>query len=367
MRESEASRMILESAYTGKRILITGHTGFKGSWLSLMLAILGAEVYGYALEPSERGALYTTVRGDNFVHSEIGDIRDMEHLRNYVEKVHPEFVFHLAAQPLVRESYRTPRDTYETNVMGTVNVCECVRTADSVRSFLNVTTDKVYRNQEWAWGYRETDELDGYDPYSSSKSCSELITRSYCRSFFEERNIACSTVRAGNVIGGGDFAPDRIIPDCYRAAVDRKDILLRNPNSIRPFQHVLEPLSAYLLIAARQLEDSSCAGCYNVGPEDRDCVTVKELADMFCEFWREGISCAAAPGSGPHEASFLKLDCSKIKRRLGWTPKWNIRDAVEKTVEWYKLYAESKESGTRSAQMRTLMEKQITDYLEVAS
>ncbi len=359
--------MISESSYKGKRVLITGHTGFKGSWLSLMLSMLGAEVYGYALEPSGKDALYTIIRGDSFVHSEIGDIRDFDHLRDYFERAEPEFVFHLAAQPIVRESYRIPRETYETNVMGTVNVCECVRRGGSVRSFLNVTTDKVYRNHEWEWGYRETDELDGDDPYSNSKSCSELVTHSYRRSFFEERGIACSTARAGNVIGGGDFASDRIIPDCYRAAVKRKNIVLRNPNSIRPFQHVLEPLWAYILIAGKQCEDPSFAGCYNVGPADSDHVTVKELADMFCGSWQEGMSCETEGKIGPHEASFLKLDHSRIKQRLGWMPRWGIRNAIEKTVEWYKLYEKCRGLNTMPAQMRELMEKQITDYMEAGS
>ena len=254
------------------------------------------------------------------------------------EEVQPEIVFHLAAQPIVRDSYKDPVYTYETNVMGTVNICECVRLNPCVKSFLNVTTDKVYHNNEWEWGYRESDPLDGYDPYSNSKSCSELVTHSYINSFFNEMDIAVSTARAGNVIGGGDFSNDRIIPDCIRAAKNGTDIIVRNPHSTRPYQHVLEPLAMYMMIAMEQYKDKKFAGFYNVGPDDRDCVTTGELTDLFCKHWGEGIKWINKSVSGPHEANFLKLDCSKIKSVFGWKPVWDVDKAIEKTVEWFKIF-----------------------------
>ena len=275
--------------YKGKRVLITGHTGFKGAWLCQMLINAGAEVTGYALNPPTKPSLFEIANISGKMNSVIGDIRDLSKLKETFTKIQPEIVFHLAAQPIVRESYKNPVYTYETNVMGTVNICECVRTSDSVRSFLNVTTDKVYLNKEWEWGYRENEELDGYDPYSNSKSCSELVTHSYINSFFKEMNIAVSTARAGNVIGGGDFANDRIVPDCIRAAIKHEDIVVRNPFSTRPYQHVLEPLYAYLMIAQKQYEDIKYAGYYNVGPDDRDCFQTGALVDLFVEHWGEGM------------------------------------------------------------------------------
>ena len=271
--------------YRGKKVLVTGHTGFKGTWLCKMLLNAGAEVTGYALNPPTIPNLFTICQLEKKMKSVIGDIRDLEQLMRVFQETRPEIVLHLAAQPIVRESYKNPVDTYETNVMGTVNVCECVRKTSSVKSFLNVTTDKVYQNNEWEWGYRECDPLDGYDPYSNSKSCSELVTHSYINSFFREQGIAASTARAGNVIGGGDFANDRIIPDCVRAAMDKREIIVRNPHSTRPYQHVLEPLAAYLMIAKSQYEDGKYAGFYNVGPDDCDCVTTGTLVEMFCKNW----------------------------------------------------------------------------------
>ena len=275
--------------YKGKRVLITGHTGFKGAWLCQMLINAGAEVTGYALNPPTKPSLFEIANISGKMNSVIGDIRDLSKLKETFIKTQPEIVFHLAAQPIVRESYKNPVYTYETNVMGTVNICECVRTSDSVKSFLNVTTDKVYLNKEWEWGYRENEELDGYDPYSNSKSCSELVTHSYINSFFKNMNIAVSTARAGNVIGGGDFASDRIIPDCIRAAIKHEDIVVRNPFSTRPYQHVLEPIYAYLMIAQKQYEDIKYAGYYNVGPDDRDCFQTGALVDLFVKHWGEGI------------------------------------------------------------------------------
>ena len=326
--------------YKGKRVLITGHTGFKGAWLCQMLINAGAEVTGYALNPPTKPSLFEIANISGKMNSVIGDIRDLSKLKETFTKIQPEIVFHLAAQPIVRESYKNPVYTYETNVMGTVNICECVRISDSVRSFLNVTTDKVYLNKEWEWGYRENEELDGYDPYSNSKSCSELVTHSYINSFFKEMNIAVSTARAGNVIGGGDFANDRIVPDCIRAAIKHEDIVVRNPFSTRPYQHVLEPLYAYLMIAQKQYEDIKYAGYYNVGPDESDCITTGTLVDTFCNKWGEGLKWIDKYDGGPHEANFLKLDCSKLKTTFGWRPRWNFDTAIEKSVEWSKVYAE---------------------------
>lgn len=340
--------------YKGKNVLVTGHTGFKGSWLCTMLEMAGANVTGYALPPEGENLFELSSAGEHMDSVE-GDIRDYSHLKSIFDKCKPELVFHLAAQPIVRESYRNPVYTYETNVMGTVNLLECVRSTEGVISVLNVTTDKVYENREWSWGYRETDALDGYDPYSNSKSCSELITHSYKKSFLEEAGTAVSTARAGNVIGGGDFAKDRIIPDCVRAAMAGEEIIIRNPASIRPFQHVLEPLMAYLMIVEKQAQSAKMQGYYNVGPQEDDCITAGELADLFCSAWH-GASWKNVSDGGPHEASFLKLDCSLIKSKIGWKSRWNIKKAVEKTVEWTKTYQDGKN-------IRECMEAQIQKFL----
>jgi len=337
-------------------VFVTGHTGFKGSWLCRLLVYAGAEVTGYSLEPPTIPSLFEIAGVENDIHSVTGDIRDLPALQAAFDAARPEIVLHLAAQPIVRESYRNPVYTYETNVMGTVHLLECVRNTESVSSVLNVTTDKVYENREWIWGYRETDPLDGYDPYSNSKSCSELVTHSYKKSFFDSRNIAVSTARAGNVIGGGDFAKDRIIPDCVRAALAKEEIMLRNPYSIRPFQHVLEPLTAYLEIVEQQAKEPEKQGYYNVGPDEEDCITVGELTDLFCQSWGEGLSWKNLCEEGPHEASFLKLDCSLLKARMGWKPRWQIQTAVEKTVEWTKVYREH-------GDIRSCMERQIKEFL----
>ena len=341
--------------YKGRRVLITGHTGFKGSWLSAILLMAGAEVTGYSLEPPTEPSLFELAGMKGRMNSVVGDVRDLPHLLQVFEEVQPEIVFHLAAQPIVRESYRDPVGTYETNVMGTVNILEAVRRTESVRSFLNVTTDKVYENREWAWGYREIDPLDGYDPYSNSKSCSELVTHSYKKSFFTDGRCRVSTARAGNVIGGGDFAADRIIPDCIRAAEKSDPIIVRNPFSTRPYQHVLEPLSAYLLIAERQYGEPEKEGYYNVGPEDKDCVTTGELADIFCAAWGEGMHWINKSDGGPHEANFLELDCSKIRAELGWRPVWGVREAVGKTVEFAKALRAGRDAFE-------VMREQIDEY-----
>lgn len=330
--------------FRGKRVLATGHTGFKGSWLTELLLYAGAEVVGFALPPEE-GGLFRQLRLAEWMRSVEGDIRDLEHLRQVFQDTKPEIVFHLAAQPLVRASYRDPVGTYSTNVMGTVHLLECVRSCGSVRSVVNVTTDKVYRNLERADGFREDDVLDGYEPYANSKSCSELIAGAYVRSFLRERGVAASTARAGNVIGGGDMAADRILPDCIRAAERGQAIPVRNPRSVRPYQHVLEPLSAYLLIAKAQYEAPEKAGAYNVGPNAEDCLATGELAELFCRCWGEGARWTAAPDGGPHEAGYLRLDCAKIKSALGWTPLWSARLAVEQTVAWTKAVLAGEDAG----------------------
>lgn len=339
-----------------KRVFVTGHTGFKGSWLCRILLQAGAEVTGYALPAPTEPNLFSMADLEEHMHSEIGNIRDLEHLQKTVSEAKPEIVLHLAAQPLVIEGYRDPVGTYSTNVMGTVHILECVRQSHTVRSFLNVTTDKVYHNNEWVWGYRENEPLDGFDPYSNSKSCSELVTHCYQNSYFADSDTAVSTARAGNVIGGGDFAENRIIPDCIRAAEKGEPILVRNPYSIRPYQHVLEPLFAYLMICEKQYEDKKYAGYYNVGPGESDCITTGELADLFCAAWENGQTWENVSTEGPHEAAFLKLDCSKLRTTFGWRPKWDIRQAVEKTVEWAKAYQ-------AHGDIPACMDKQITEFL----
>lgn len=344
------------SFYKNKKVFITGHTGFKGSWLCRIMVNSGAIVTGYALESPTNPNLFSLCDVQNKMTSIIGDVRDLTSLKSAFEKSQPEIVLHLAAQPIVRDSYKDPRATYETNVMGTVNILECIRTSNCVKSFLNVTTDKVYENREWVWGYRENEPLNGFDPYSNSKSCSELVTHSYNNSFFTDGRVAISTARAGNVIGGGDFANERIIPDCIRAAEKKELIIVRNPHSTRPYQHVLEPLYAYLMIASRQYEDGKYAGYYNVGPDERDCITTGVLADLFCEKWGGEQTWENKFIGGHHEANFLKLDCSKLKATFGWQPRWDIREAINKTIEWTKVYF-------REGDIPSIMDKQIAEYL----
>ncbi|MDO4169028.1 MAG: CDP-glucose 4,6-dehydratase [Lachnospiraceae bacterium] len=326
--------------YKGKRVFVTGHTGFKGTWLCRMLVNAGALVTGYSLPAITTPSLFSLTNLEREITSVIGDIRDLEQLKKAFDEAKPEIVFHLAAQAIVREGYKNPRDTYETNVMGTVNLLECVRKNHCVKSVLNVTTDKVYYNREWVWGYREDEPLDGFDPYSNSKSCSELVTHSYINSFFAtEDTPAVSTARAGNVIGGGDFAKDRIIPDCVRAMQSNEKICVRNPHSIRPYQHVLEPLTVYLKIAQMQYENRKYAGFYNVGPEESDCLTTGELVDLFCKNWSPNATWEKkAEVNAPYEANYLKLDCSKIKNTFGWKPRWNITKCVEMVCRFNKIW-----------------------------
>lgn len=357
--------------YQGKRVLVTGHTGFKGTWMCMLLLQAGARVTGYALEPPTEPSVFALSGVGTKMDSVIGDIRDLEHLGRVFDETQPEIVIHMAAQPIVRESYRNPVYTYEVNVMGTVNILECVRTHPCVRSFVNVTTDKVYLNQEWEWGYRENEELNGYDPYSNSKSCSELVTSSYKNSFMNPSEsvngngtqpAAVSTARAGNVIGGGDFAADRIIPDCVRAVLTGREIIVRNPYSTRPYQHVLEPVAVYLMLAARQYEDFKYAGCYNVGPDETDCYTTGEIVTLFCEKWNRAtgqqVHWKNEYDGGPHEANFLKLDCAKLKGTFGWKPVWSVETAMEKIVEWTIAYRDG-------GDIAEIMNRQIGDFLRL--
>jgi len=341
--------------YKDKKVFLTGHTGFKGTWLCRILLQAGATITGYALEPPTSPSLFIQTNTEKDINSITNDIRDKDALIKAVENAKPDIIFHLAAQPIVRLSYHEPAATYETNVMGTVNILEAVRQTSSVKSFVNVTTDKVYENKEWHWGYRENENLCGYDPYSNSKSCSELVTHSYRNSFFTRENApAISTARSGNVIGGGDYAEDRIIPDCIRAVNEKKEIIVRNPNSTRPYQHVLECLCGYLLLAEKQYSDKTFEGAYNFGPDDESCVTTGELASLFCEAWGSDAVWKVQGDGGPHEANFLKLDCSKSKAVLGWKPCWDIQTAVEKTVEFAKAQSDN--------ERRVCIEKQVREY-----
>lgn len=344
--------------YRGKKVLVTGHTGFKGTWLCRMLVGAGAIVTGYSLEAPTDPNLFALAGLEDKMTSIIGDIRDLKSLKEAYDAAQPEIVLHLAAQPIVRDSYKDPHYTYETNVMGTVNILECVRLNPCAKSVLNVTTDKVYHNNEWCWGYREDEPLDGFDPYSNSKSCSELVTHSYINSFFANSGVAVSTARAGNVIGGGDFANDRIIPDCVRAMAAGKVIGVRNPYSTRPYQHVLEPLAVYLTIAQKQYEDKTYAGYYNVGPDDCDCVTTGELVDLFCKHWGAGAAWEnQAEANAPHEANFLKLDCSKIKAVFGWKPRWHMEECMEMVCRFSKVWLSG---GDIPAEM----DQEIKEFLE---
>lgn len=350
------------SFYKGKKVFITGHTGFKGSWMCQMLLDAGAEVTGYALKNVSDPDLFSILHLEEYMNSIIGDVRNYEDVYRAIKEKRPEIVFHMAAQPIVRESYVKPLYTYETNVMGTVNVLEAVRNMNTVHSLINVTTDKVYRNREWIWGYRENEELDGYDPYSNSKSCSELVTACYRRSFFANKEVAISTLRAGNVIGGGDFAKDRIVPDCVRAAQAGKKIVLRNPNAIRPYQHVLEPISVYLQVAKEQYENKAIEGTYNIGPEENNCITTGEIATLFCRRWKElsgkQQEWMVQEDGGPHEANLLKLDCTKLMKTFEWKPVWSIEQAIEEATEWYYRFIEGED-------MQNFTKMQIKKYINI--
>jgi CDP-glucose 4,6-dehydratase len=354
--------MLNTTFWAGKNVLLTGHTGFKGSWLAIWLHMLGAKVTGYALEPlTPIDNFVLSGIGSNIRHH-IGDVRDFEKLQHVFGQSKPEIVFHLAAQPLVRESYNTPKETYDVNVGGTVNVLECCRLAESVRAVVNVTTDKCYENREWVWGYRENDRLGGYDPYSSSKACSELVTDAYRKSFFNPDDFvghgkSLASARAGNVFGGGDWQVDRIIPDCVRHLERGDPIIVRNPHAVRPWQHVLEPLSGYLLLAERMYDKPTVyAGAWNFGPEDSSFLTVGKLVDAVVSSWGAGTWEDRSTPEAVHEAHLLKLDISKAKALLGWAPVWSIDRAVDETVHWYREY--------RNSRVAELCLRQINDYMK---
>ena len=341
--------------YKNKKVFLTGHTGFKGTWLCQILLQAGAVITGYALDPPTMPSLFVQTDTKKNIHSITGDVRNRDALVKAVSNAKPDIIFHLAAQPIVRLSYHEPVATYETNVMGTVNILEAVRLTPSVKSFVNATTDKVYENKEWHWGYRENENICGYDPYSNSKSCSELVTYSYRNSFFNNENApTISTARSGNVIGGGDYAEDRIIPDCIRAVNEKKEIIVRNPHSTRPYQHMLECLCGYLTLAEKQYGDKTLEGAYNFGPDDESCVTTGDLASLFCAAWGYGAAWRVQGDGGPHEANFLKLDCSKSKAVLGWKPRWDIRAAVEKTIEFAKADSDD--------ERQACIDRQIKEY-----
>ena len=358
------------NVFADKTVLITGHTGFKGSWLCIWLKELSADIVGYALEPyTERDNFAVSGLKDKVTHI-IGDVRDYQNLSKVFEKYQPEFVFHLAAQPIVRESYINPKETYDINIGGTVNVLECCRLTDSVRVIINITSDKCYENKEWVWGYRENDPMGGYDPYSSSKGCSELITAAYRQSFFghstsqplnpstSQPAVALASVRAGNVIGGGDWQKDRIIPDCIGALESNKPIEIRNPNATRPWQHVLEPLSGYLLLASRMYEEpQKFCGAWNFGPNQDSIITVGEIADMIVAKWGSGSWIDNSDKSEPHEANLLSLDISKTRSYLKWSPVWDSEVTIEKTVEWYREY--------RRKDPYEICVEQINEYMKV--
>lgn len=346
------------SFYNHRKVFITGHTGFKGSWLCRALIIAGADVTGFALKPETKPALFDLLALKKDMKSVTADIRDYDALLKNIKKAKPEIIFHLAAQPLVRESYKQPVYTYETNVIGTVKLLEACRKLSSARSIVNITTDKVYENKEDDRAFKENENLCGYDPYSNSKSCSDIITYSYRNSFFYEKDSpALSTARSGNVIGGGDFAADRIIPDCVRAAQNKKPVVIRNPKSTRPYQHVLDCLSGYLLLAEKQYRNKKLQGSYNFGPEKNDVVNNAALVKMFCDYWGNGFTSNSKCDNGPHEAKFLKLDITKAKKVLGWKPMLNVNKAVELTVEWSKEYL-------NGGDIVNCMDRQIKSYFK---
>ena len=331
------STAITADFWQGKKVFLTGHTGFKGSWLSLWLTSLGADVKGYALVPETTPNLFTETRVSSLIDSEIGDVRNLDLLRNCMVAFNPDILIHMAAQPLVRYSYREPIETYEVNVMGTAKVLEAARSCNNLKSIISVTTDKCYENREWVWGYREDESMGGHDPYSSSKGCAELVTSAYRRSFLQEAGIGVATVRAGNVIGGGDWAEDRLVPDILRAFEKGEPVVIRNPKSTRPWQHVLEPLSGYLVLAEKLYESPiGYAEGWNFGPHDDDAKPVNWILDEMVPLWGEGAAWQLDENAHPHEAGYLKLDISKAKAKLGWQPTWKLPTTLERIIKWHR-------------------------------
>ncbi|MCL4125783.1 UNVERIFIED_CONTAM: hypothetical protein GTU68_036908 [Idotea baltica] len=346
------------SFWKNKKVFLTGHTGFKGSWLALWLQYFGAEVKGYSLEPYTIPDLFSKARISENMISEIGDIRDLKKISKSMQDFNPDILIHMAAQPLVRYSYKNPVETYQTNVLGTVNVLEAARRCSNLKSIVSVTTDKCYENKEWAWGYRENESMGGHDPYSSSKGCAELVTSAYRKSFFSENNSPnLASARAGNVIGGGDWSDDRLIPDILKAFEKKEPVVIRNPLSTRPWQHVLEPLSGYLVLAEALYEDSSFAEGWNFGPRDEDCRPVNWILDKMVTKWGDGASWELDKNNNPHEAGFLKLDISKAKNRLKWEPKWQLNTTLDLIVDWQQNYL----SGS---DMNDICLQEIKKYIE---
>ena len=344
------------SFWRGKRVFLTGHTGFKGGWLSLWLQQLGAELQGFALAPPTSPSLFNEARVGTGMASTLGDIRDADALRDAMQAFRPDIVIHMAAQPLVRLSYAEPVATYATNVMGTVHLFEAVRQTPSARVVVNITTDKCYENREWVWGYREDEPMGGYDPYSNSKGCAELVTSAYRRSFFQHGGAALASVRAGNVIGGGDWAADRLIPDILRAFEQGRAVVVRNPQATRPWQHVLEPLSGYLTLAQRLWTDGQAvAEGWNFGPREEDAQPVRWILDHMVQQWGGDARWQLDDGQHPHEAGFLKLDISKARARLGWQPRWTLDEALGRIVEWHQVWLARQD-------VRALCLAQIADY-----
>ncbi|WP_342772989.1 CDP-glucose 4,6-dehydratase [Paenibacillus zeisoli] len=354
----------MRSFWKDKRVLITGHTGFKGSWLALWLQKLGAEVLGYSKEPSTNPNLFTQAEVGNGMTTVYGDICDLSLLTKTMAEFDPEIVFHMAAQSLVRKSYQEPVETFSTNVMGTVNLFEAARSASNLHVIINITSDKCYENQEWQWGYREIDPMGGYDPYSASKGCAELVTAAYRRSFFpvesyNQHRVAVASVRAGNVIGGGDWAEDRLIPDLVRAIRSNQPLSIRNPNSIRPWQHVLEPLYGYLLLAEKMWErGAEFSDAWNIGPSDNDAIPVEAILHLFQRAWGENLNVQIDEGNHPHEANYLKLDCSKARMQLGWKSTLSIQQCIEWVAEWTRTYMQ--EGNIREFTLR-----QISSFEEI--
>ncbi|MCK5473594.1 MAG: CDP-glucose 4,6-dehydratase [Planctomycetes bacterium] len=347
---------ISKKFWKDKTVLITGHTGFKGGWLALWLKQLGAKIYGYSLEPNTKPNLFESAKINRIVSSTINDIRNEKKVFEAVKKCKPQIIFHLAAQPLVRQSYSDPLETYQTNVLGTANILQAIRKVNSVSAFVCITSDKCYENKEWIWGYGENDHLGGFDPYSSSKACAELVTAAFRNSFFADSKTAIASARAGNVVGGGDWADDRIVPDCIKCWQSGKIVNIRYPKATRPWQHVLEPLSGYIMLAQKLCKNPKFAQPWNFGPEDENIIPVAKLVEILAEKWKQKAKWKISTKKHPHEASLLKLDCSKAKTLLDWKSCWDIEKTVEKTVDWYKCYYE------KSGDIAEFTAKQIAEY-----